>query len=196
MSNDKWQPFEKPYLQYYQDGLLEMMLGLMAILVGIAMQQDIVALMGGSLLVAYGLNLMAKEWITAPRLRPEELTAVSTPQIQRRKTMVFTVTLILGLVLFLLTTFLLLNDAPVWLLSTLPVLILFTIIGVLVFMGYVTGNQRLIAYALLIIFAFVSYLVVPLPIYVYPIVLGTIILAVGIFLLRQFLMSHPRLAAP
>ena len=110
--------------------------------------------------------------------------------------MVFTVTLILGLVLFLLTTFLLLNDAPVWLLSTLPVLILFTIIGVLVFMGYVTGNQRLIAYALLIIFAFVSYLVVPLPIYIYPIVLGTIILAVGIFLLRQFLMSHPRLAAP
>ncbi|MCA9997814.1 MAG: hypothetical protein KDE56_18775 [Anaerolineales bacterium] len=196
MSNNRWQPVEKPYLHYQQDGLLDMMLGLMAILVGIAMQQDLVAVMGVSFLVAYGLNLIAKEWLTAPRLRPEELTAVSTPQIQRTKTRLFTVTLILGLGLFLLTTFLLLNDAPIWLLSTLPAIILFTIIAVLAFMGYVTQNQRLIVYALLILLAFLSYLIVPLPVYIYPIVLGVIILTVGIVLLRQFLMSHPRLAAP
>jgi hypothetical protein len=196
MSNNQWQFATKPYLHYQQDGLLDMMLGFMAILVGIAMQQDLVAVMGISFIVAYGLNLLAKEWITAPRLRPEELTAVSTPQLQRTKTRLFTITLILGLALFLLTTFLLLNEAPTWLLSSLPVIILFTIIGVLTFMGYITHNQRLIAYALLIILAFVSYYIVPLPIYLYPIALGAIILAVGIVLLRQFLISHPRLAAP
>lgn len=181
------------YMVYYEDGLWDLYLGLILLLVGIA-EWNAAPLIGIIPAIFYPLLLAAKQAITAPRLRPADLPPA---QGEARRTLVF---LVLGLALLLgLSVFVLMAGEPTtglrsWLDRYLPTVLWLLVIGLFGAWGYASGERRLIGYAALFVAAWVISFWVELPLYVYALVLGTLIAASGLAVTIRFVQAHPKVA--
>lgn len=189
----------KRYLNYHGDGLLDIFLGLAALWFGFTIATDAVAYMAIASILFYSFALLAKQIITAPRLRPDEMSSHHATKLQRTKILALAVTLLLGLLFFALAYLLVFTETlPLWLEifldNYLTTVILFMVIAIMAYLGVVAKVWRLISYAGLILFAFVSYLWFPLALSVYAFVIGGIALLIGMVLLVKFLRTHPKIS--
>lgn len=189
----------KQYLNYHGDGLLDIFLGLATIWFGFTIATDTGAYIAIAFIIFYSFALLAKQIITAPRLRPDEVSSQQATKLQRTKILTLAFTLLIGLVFFALTYLLLFsNSLPFWLETFLgnylTTMILFMLIAIMAYLGIVAKVGRLIGYAGLVLLAFVSYLWFPLALSVYAFVIGGIALLVGMVLLVQFLRTHPKIS--
>jgi hypothetical protein len=100
---------DRLYMVYYEDGLWDLYLGVILLLLGIAEWFE-TSWIGIIPAIVYPVLLAAKQAITAPRLRPNELPPA---QGARRRTMVF---MVVGLALLVgLSTFALIaGNASTW----------------------------------------------------------------------------------
>ena len=189
----------KLYLNYHGDGLLDIFLGLAAIWFGITIATDTAAYMAIAFILFYSFGLVAKQIITMPRLRPDEVSLSKTTKLQRTKVSTLSVTLLIGLLFFVLTYLLVFSESlPFWLDAFLDnyltTMVLFVVIGIMAYLGYAAKVWRLIGYAGLMLLAFISYLWFPLDLSVYAFALGGFVLLVGVVLLVQFLNTHPQIS--
>lgn len=183
---------DRLYMVYYEDGLWDLYLASILLLLGIAAWVE-TSLIGIIPAILYPLLLATKQAITAPRLRPEELPP---PQANQRRTLLF---MVLGL-LFLcgLLVFALTGGGPAtwlrgWIDQYLPLAVWLLVSALFAFWGYQSGERRLIGYAALCLAALLVNFWVDLPIYVYALVLGALIGAVGLTVTVRFVQEHPKL---
>ena len=182
----------KTYLGYHQDGIIDIILGLCTLGFGIRMATDSVVFMFFSWLpILFYLPL--KNRITVPRYGYVRFTS------DRRTAIIFSITLIVGLVLLVFFFGLYVFNSsdglpPVF--DDLLAKYLMLFFGGMVAIGLFgaalfTGIRRFYGYALLFIIVpmFGIWLRIPEPIFV--IILGTIIFLIGTWMLYRFVSTHP-----
>ena len=181
-------------LIYHEDGLWDLYLGSILLLLGIAEWLEL-SVVGFVPVLLYPLLLAAKQAITAPRLRPVDLPPARSTQRRTIPWIALGLVFLLGLVVFVLPA----NDLPLWLKSALDrylmTVLWLLVIGVLAVQGYCSGVPRLIGYAVLFLAALLVSFWVDLPIYLYAFVLGAIICASGLAVMVHFVHDHPKLAS-
>lgn len=184
---------DRLYMVYYEDGLWDLYLGAIFLLLGIAEWLE-TPLIGIIPAVLYPVLLAAKQGITAPRLRPADLPPARGTQ---RRTLVF---LVLGLVLLcgLLVFALMTGEPSTWLRSWLDrylaTALWMLVIGIFTAWGYYSGERRLLGYAALFATAWLVSFWVELPLYLYALVLGTFISVSGLAVAVRFVQLHPKVA--
>ncbi|MEZ4862931.1 MAG: hypothetical protein R3C14_16555 [Caldilineaceae bacterium] len=184
---------DRLYMVYYEDGLWDLYLGAILLLLGVAEWFE-TSLIGIIPAILYPILLAAKQAITAPRLRPEELPAA---QGARRRLMSL---LVLGLaLLFGLLVFALLIGGPFaglrpWLDRYLLTVLWLAVIALFVIWGYFSGAMRLFGYAALFLVALAAGFWLDWPLYSYALGLGAIISVTGVVLTVRFVHAHPKLA--
>ena len=193
------QPPEENYLTYYEDGLIEVSVGLGLIAAGLAMWFDFGGFIGVMFALIYPVLLVAKQSITAPRISAADLP--STTMDHRRSVIVgiLTLTLILGVLVFL---FMAVGETGsqsfgvrVWLQKYLLDLLLLIGIGSLAFAGYKSEVKRLFGYAGLLVLIRVAGIWLNFQFPIYVMVVGLVVLLTGLYVLARFLESHPKIDA-
>jgi len=180
---------------YHEDGLQDVFLGMVLLVGGVALIADYMAFVGLIFVVLYPILLAAKQRITAARLRPDDLSPGLMARRRAGMSIVISVALILGLLLFALFA-LRTGDQPRWLDHWLDLYLLDTLllvlIGLLLLWGFRSGVKRLFIYAGLFFVARVSsfWLDIDFPYYILG--LGAIILFIGLSVTAQFIRDHPK----
>lgn len=183
---------KKAYLEYQQDGILDIIIGLSILGFGIQMATDSAAFLFLSW-VPILFYVPLKNRITVPRFGYVQFDS------DRSKTLKYSLAMVVGLVFLVffmgIYIFTVGNNIPPTVnafIKKYHMLILggfaaLTFMGVAIF----TGVLRFMGYALLMpaVIAIGIWLDVPAPIYI--LIVGGLILLSGILLLFQFLKSHP-----
>jgi len=183
---------DRLYMVYYEDGLWDLYLGALLLLLGVAEWLE-TPLIGIIPAILYPLLLALKQAITAPRLRPGDLPPAQATQRRTLVLLVLGLFFLGGLLLFALST----GGPPTWLHGWLdrylPLALWLLVIALLGFWGYRSSERRLIGYAALFLAALLVSFWVDLPIYVYALVLGVLIFASGLRMTVRFVHEHPKL---
>lgn len=181
-------------MRYHRDGMLDLYLGLILLLAGTSMFADMLWMSGVWVAVFLPLWQSSKTTITAPRLTDEELADLTDTGMRAQLIMALLLTLVLGVLVALLLGISSVPSGIQEVLRTLSPFILAAVgLGLLVMAGYKLGANRFYAYALvfLLLAAATYFTALTMPIML--IGLGVMFLAVGSWLLWQFLQSHPKL---
>lgn len=183
-----------PYMVYYDDGLLDIFLGLVLFAAGVVMLADYPTFAGIAPALLYPILLTAKKSITAPRLQPDDISQI---QVKRRQTRSKMIGLVLALTLALLAglfvLFVLLVGVKDW--QIWPYLMdagLVIVAGVFVFWGFQSGAKRLIIYGGLLLVARISGFWVEVPFPSYIVALGGIVSLIGLAMMIRFIQEHPK----
>lgn len=183
----------KLYMVYHEDGLWDLYLGLILLVLGLAEWFE-TPLIGIIPAILYPILLAAKQAITAPRLRPEDLP---TAQGARRRTTVFIVIGLTLLFILLTTVLLTVNPSPwirAWLDRYLVTTLWLLVIVLFAIWGYTSGATRLFGYAALFLLVFAATVWFDLPLYLYMLGLGALICVSGLAVMVRFVQAHPTLA--
>jgi|GEM_PF-2409245 len=180
------------YMVYQEDGLWDLYLGLILLVLGLAewFEAPLIVIIPA---ILYPILLAAKQAITAPRLRPEELPAT---QETRQRTTIF---IVIGLTLLfiLLTTVLLAGNPSTWIRAWLDRYLVTTlwllVIVLFAIWGYTSGATRLLGYAALFLLVFAATVWFDLPLYLYMLGLGALICVSGLAVMVHFVQAHPKL---
>jgi hypothetical protein len=186
---------KKAYTSYYSDGLLEVFLGISILCMGVAIAFDAAQYFAFIGVIAFTSWAGAKRALTVPRMGRVRFGPKRRERIVREKSffaIYFTITAILGLVVFFLFT-----RAP-----QNPVMDFFRIaplgpIGILgalalVFLGYFKEMRRLYLYAALVIIAVFGGPALELSPLYYLGAPGLLILVIGMVMLSRFIQRHPK----
>lgn len=181
----------EPYMVYYDDGLLDIFLGLVLFAVGVVMLADYPAFAGIAPALLYPILLTAKKSITAPRLQPDDIPPTQAKRRQTRSMMIgVTLALILALLAGLLLFAMGVRDWSIW--SYLMDAGLVIVAGVLVLWGFQSGAKRLVVYGGLLLVARISSLWVEVPFPYYIVALGGAVSLIGLAVMIRFIQEHPQ----
>ena len=180
------------YMMVYEDGLFEVFAGLM--LVAGALLLDIYAGMIAILFaVLYPFLLSAKALITKPRLDPAEFPSDVAKRRQLSMFIVLGLTLVLGVLAFLLFAA---NRAWLrpWLDQYFMSVMVLVLAGALTIWAYRADVPRLYLYAAFVLVAYVAsfWLTLAFPIYVLAVGIGVVV--VGLITMARFIQEHPKLS--
>jgi hypothetical protein len=180
----------KVYLSYFQDGLWDMLLGIVLIGWGLMLWYDFVAVMGGVCVAFYFLILGLKRWLVCPRAGYIKIAEARKQQVKM---------VILGVMLFLagLAAFFIfaVETRPYWL-SDYFMFIFGTMLAVVIgVLGYWWKVARWYVYAVIVFASFSLYQWLNTPLNLTFIVPGGIIAVYGFTLLVVFLCKFPRVDA-
>lgn len=187
---------QRAYLFFQRDGLLEIFIGLGALIFGLGLLLDVAWI--GAILPAtlFPIWPSLKQAITAPRLRDTELSPAEGAAARRSlvmTTITLTVTALLGLLLTVaLATRSLSPQLRVWL-SENFVLVL-GVLGAALFAAFGLALQlrRFLGFAALTLLAFAAARVTRVALYAPFLLVGTAVLLIGLVTLVDFLRSHPK----
>jgi hypothetical protein len=180
------------YMMVYEDGLLDLSAGLFLLSAGIMLDANS-GLIGIFIPLLYVLLLLAKRASTEPRLDPAALPADVTKRRQLKMFMLLGVTLLVGMVAFLLFV---VDIAAVrgWLDQYLTPTIVIAITALLTIWAYRTGVWRLSLYAAFVLAIYLSSFWLPVTLPIYLIALGIGVMLVGIGVTVRFVQEHPKLS--
>ena len=182
----------KAYTSYYNDGLLEVFLGVTILLMGLAIRFDVTYLFGVIPVFAMTSWAGAKRTITVPRIGMVRFGPERQLRVKKEKlffTIYFAITLIAGVVVFILFSRSI--DTARRIFGSYPLAPIGAIGALaLVFLGYWKQIRRLHLYALLVIAAIFGspHLGIEPPHYMMG--LGAVVLLIGLVLLSRFLAAH------
>jgi hypothetical protein len=183
-----------PYMVYYDDGLLDIFLGLVLFAAGFGMLADYSAFIGITPALLYPILLVAKKNITAPRLQPDDISQI---QVKRRQTRSKMIGLVLALTLALLAglfvLFVLLvgvKDWQIW--AYLMDAGLVIVAGVFVLWGFQSGAKRLVVYGGLLLVARISSFWVEVAFPYYIVAVGGVVSLIGLAIMIRFIQEHPK----
>lgn len=183
---------DESHMMYYEDGLLEVFFGLMLIFFG-ATVDTYSAFTGIAFALLYPFLLAAKQSITKPRLRPEELSAATAKTRRLSMFMVLGLALLFGVLFFQLTYW----TNPGWLVAWLDqYLMLVVTLVIAVFFaswGYQSGIGRLHAYSALFLLAYGASVWLNLAFPIYVLAIGVVITLIGLTVMAQFIQEHPKI---
>ena len=192
--NTHLKEIERKANQYHGDGLIDIAIGFVILLAGIAEIFDWTAFGGVWVVLWLPIMMSAKKSITVPRMRYIDFT----PNAQWKKVKLVIVTVVLAIaVLFTLGLVVFVqNDAlPPWLTAWLREYSRMVWPAALVGVGWLialaTGVKRLYAYAALAVIAFAGGYWFNLNFPLLFTVLGAVIVLSGIVVLVQFLRKYP-----
>ena len=183
---------KKVYMSYHQDGILDISLGLLIMLFGIAMYTQLIAFVGLIPILVMGVGYLAKKYITIPRMGYVNFSNACKEK-ERRKMSFW---LVLGIVFFGVV---LIGLAKINILSGLdsvlqvyPLLALAVIFSSLIIAAaLMAGIDHLYAYAVLVLIV----LVLCQSIYASEpprvIFVGALILLCGLLIFIRFMHRHP-----
>ena len=186
-------PTDKFYVAYYEDGLWDIYVGTICLMLALAEWFDM-SLIAIAPALLYPILLGAKQAITAPRLHPDDL-----PPTQDKPQGMMAL-LMLGLALFSgLLIFALMGGAQIpwiraWIDQYLLATVWLLVIALCAIWGYTSKTARLYGYAALFLIAFFVSFWFDLSLYVYALVIGAVICMSGITVMMSFLREHPKLA--
>jgi hypothetical protein len=181
-------------MRYHRDGMIDLYLGVILLLAGISMFTDMIWMSGVWVAVFLPLWQSSKATITVPRLTDEEMDGLADTGMRTRLMGMLTLTLIVGVLIFLLLG---LSSVPSAIQETLrslsPFILMASGMGVLAMFGYKLGATRFYAYALgfLLLAVAVYFTALTLPVMLMG--LSLMFLAVGSWLLWGFVQSHPKI---
>ncbi len=185
---------DERYMMYYEDGLFDLFFGLMLIFFGL-MVDGYPSFTAIAFVLLYPFLLTAKESITKPRLRPEELSPETAKARRLKMFIVLGLTLLLGILVFELTFW---NSPPwltAWLDQYLMLVVMLVVAAFFASWGYQSGAKRLYAYGALFLLAYLSSLWLNLAFPIYVLVVGVVMTLVGLAMTAQFIQDHPKIEA-
>ena len=182
------------YMAYVDDGILDIFVGWIIFLAGLMLFTEMFWMAAVYVAIFIPVLWSAKQQITMPRLRKEELRPFMTQKSFNATTAVI-ISLILMAVMGLLVVVLLFGGRPGSILMDLFLIIAVSVIGFSVLAGFVAAARsyrapRWYAYGpMVVLFALLAYLTgVGLPWLL--MALGAIISLLGVIYLARFLRSH------
>ncbi len=185
------EPSPNAYLMYHQDGLQDILIGFVILVIGILILNDSASYMGIWAALLYPFLLMGKKIVTMPRVPLANLP----PEREQQRSL---------MVLFVLGTLTLIGGIAAYFLFSgdgfsfdagarfIPVIALL-IVGGLVVWAWRGGMGRLQLYIALFLIAFFASTRLGLNLPYIIIALGALILLVGLIVLARFLQTHPKL---
>lgn len=183
---------KKVYMSYHQDGILDISLGLLILLFGIAMHTHLIAFVGLIPILVMGVGYLAKKFVTIPRMGYVNFS--NARKAKERSKMSFW--LVLGIVVFgaVLIGLAKRNILPGLdsVLQAYPLLALAVIFSLLIITAALMfGTDHLYAYAALVLVVLVpcQSLYAPEPLRV--IFVGALILLCGLLIFTRFLHKYP-----
>ena len=183
---------KKVYISYHQDGILDISLGLLILLFGIAMYTHLIAFVGLIPILVMGVGYLAKKFVTIPRMGYVNFS--NARKAKERRKMSFW--LVLGIAVFgaVLIGLAKRNILPGLdsVLQAYPLLALAVIFSSLIFAAaLMSGTDHLYAYAALVLIVLVlcQSLYAPEPLRV--IFVGALILLCGLLIFIRFLRECP-----
>lgn len=180
----------EPYMVYYNDGLMDIFLGLGLLSAGIVMLVDYPAFTGIAFAVLYPILLAAKKGVTAPRLRPDDISPTQAKRQQTRSMMIgVALALILALLAGLLVFAVGVRDWSIWLYLMDAGLVI--VAGVFVLWGLQSGAKRLVVYGGLLLVARISSFWVEVAFPYYIVALGGVVSLIGLAIMIRFIQEHP-----
>jgi hypothetical protein len=186
----------RAYMTYHQDGLLDLMVGLAVLLGGIYVLVDLDIPLGAIWVVLWlPLWLSAKKSITARRVPDVEISEEQYDGMWRAAGFVIAALVLLVLAVLVVLWGQSTGNVPPWFLTGLrqyltPVLGLLGAL-VLVIAAWLSGLNRLYAYALLTAVAFVSGYLLGAPFALAVTVVAAFVTVWGAVLLVRFVRTHP-----
>jgi hypothetical protein len=189
---DMMERARNPYMVYYEDGLLDVYLGLALLMFGVVLLTDYPAFAGLAFAILYPILMAAKQDIAAPRIRPGALSPAQVASRMRSTTLTLGVALAMGVLLFALRAQILPARIDNGIGSYLPTVILVVIAGLLVAWGLQTGTIRLFFYAGLILIARLASYWLDIELPHYAIALGVSLTLIGLAVTIRFIRDHPK----
>jgi hypothetical protein len=187
---------EQAYMSYHEDGLLDLLIGLAVLLGGLYIFVDLDIPLGGVWVVLWlPIWLSARKTITSRRL-----PNVEVPHEQYARLMRAAVFVVLTLVLLVFAGSLLLLGhssglVPSWFVTGLReyFTLVLGLVGAFVMSiaGWLSGLNRLYAYALLTAVAFAGTYLLQAPAGLAVAVVGGVVMIWGLVMLSRFVRSHP-----
>lgn len=179
------------YMMVYEDGLLELVGGMVLVLAGVMFDVN-PGLIAIFVPLFYAVLLSAKTAITKPRLDPAELTTEVAKRRQLKMLMVVGLALLVGMVAFV---FFVADIAAVrsWLTRYLALTLVLVLTALLTLWAYRTGARQLYLYAALVLVLYVSsyWLAVTFPMYLIAVGIGMMLIGMGETI--RFVQEHPKL---
>jgi hypothetical protein len=183
----------KAYLSYHEDGILDLFIGFNILLFGLWMFADMVYLAGAFVTISTPIYTQMKKQITIPRLGYVKFAPSRTAKSQKTILML----VIAGFLAFIPGVFLFITtdmgmQAPIQFLIDYGMIIIGVAGMVLItIVAHLTELRRLNAYTVLFLVLFVTGHFLSLPFMYYLMVLGTVILVSGAYLLIRFQRNYP-----
>lgn len=180
----------KAFKGFWNDGLLDLMVGLVVLVVGISWWQDVAVLGAVFPAVCFSMWYPLRRRLVEPRMGYVEFSGERELKVRTfRHGLVafFTGSMLFGVVVFLLWNGGVLPRPATWI-AGFPLLL--TAIPAL-FFALFTNCRRFVVYALVMLLAAVTVIVRGWPPHVGLIASGVFITAMGMFILGRFLARHP-----
>jgi hypothetical protein len=183
----------KAYLSYHQDGILDMFIGFSILLFGMWLLADMAYLAGAFVAIFTPIYAQVKKQITVPRLGYVKFASSRTAKSKRT-----TLLLVVAGVLALIPGALLFITTQSGILAPIQLLIEYGMIGIgvagmalLSAVAYISEIRRLYAYSALFFAIFTGGYFLSIPFVYYIMMLGTVIMVAGLYLLIRFLRTYP-----
>jgi len=182
----------KAYTAYHKDGVVDVTIGFSVLLFGAIMLGDMPWIGGILGILAISLYAGLKKVVTVPRIG-----YVKFPQQRAQRMLALTVVMgflafAAGMVAFMQTTSQGTPDWVILLIDNYMLTIGVAVAGLFLLGGYAFKTKRIYGYALLSLAMFTVGHFLSFPIYYYLAALGTIILAIGIVLMNNFIQKYPK----
>jgi hypothetical protein len=177
----------KVYISYFQDGLWDILLGVLLVGWGLMLTYDFVSVIGGIWVAFYLIVLGLKRWLTYPRAGYIKMAGARRQQIKM---------VILGVVLFLAglaVFFLFMTEMrPAWFSEYFMFMFGAMFAVVIAMLGFWWRVARWYVYAVMVLIAFIAHQWLEAPLNLAFIVPGVIIVIYGLGLLVRFLRRYPK----
>jgi len=182
----------KAYTAYHKDGVVDVTIGFSVLLFGAIMLGDMPWIGGILGILAISLYAGLKKVVTVPRIG-----YVKFPQQRAQRMLALTVVMgflafAAGMVAFMQTTSQGTPDWVILLIDNYMLTIGVAVAGLFLLGGYAFKTKRIYGYALMSLAMFTVGHFLSFPIYYYLAALGTIILAIGIVLMNNFIQKYPK----
>ena len=180
------------YMLYHEDGLLDIYLGFTLVMFGLLLIVDYAAFTGVAFALLYPMFVLAKENITTPRLRPDELSPAQAAKRIKSMSMMLTVTLVIGVLVFMFV-----STANLWLAAWLDkhlmTAVVIVLAGLFILWGLQSSTERLFVYAGLFVLARLASFWLTLAFPYYVLAVGAVISLIGLTVTLEFMRHHPKL---
>ena len=188
---------ENILMNYSKDGVWDIIIGLTFLIAALSIYFDFIPLVGISLLLFVPIMQSIKWAYIAPRISLEDFPPDIRQTVQRNRslmigTLIFT--MLLGVATYLLLT--VAGPTPAWLTFNVVIYTILTIIiGLLAIYTFMTRNWQYIGYGALAALLYYATDLYDLNFVANLVILGTGVLAIGIWVFYQFVKTHPILPA-
>lgn len=179
----------KAYMSFHRDGLWDIFLGALLLAWGLSMGTAMDGLGGIWFIVLFPILMGAKRRITYPRLGYAEFPR--TRKALSKMVVLFTITALLGLFVFVFWTSTSLPGLRLWLHRNIVVFFGGMLAAVLCILAMVNINRRLYAHAAVVFLSFAAAQWLGWYIKYSFLISGAIVLLTGIAVLIQFLREYP-----